>query len=152
MAGNHHTFFFSSSGYFQYESVAPSSRHHLRCQAPKPETSSNMVRNPLSLTSNWSSELSCSWMLPSSGEVYATCKQDTAQTFNLHYLLLTISYALQLHLKHSTSLFYFCIHIFIMPYITCYFIYFQWALRIKNANKTYCMLQNISKIKTYLKS
>lgn len=71
-ANDKNTFFLSSSGYFQYERTASSSRHHLLCHAPNPDTSSNMVRNPLSLTFCSSSVLSCSRILPSNGEEYAT--------------------------------------------------------------------------------
>ena len=37
---------FSFSGYFQNERVLPSSTTHLRCHAPNPDTSSNIVKKP----------------------------------------------------------------------------------------------------------
>ena len=41
---------FSFSGYFQNAKVFPSKTTQRRCQAPNPETSSNMVRNPRLVT------------------------------------------------------------------------------------------------------
>ena len=41
---------FSFSGYFQKLSVFPSKTIHLLCQAPNPETSSNMVKKPRFVT------------------------------------------------------------------------------------------------------
>ena len=42
----------SFSGYFQKDRGLPSSTTHLLCQAPNPDTSSNMVKKPLLDTYN----------------------------------------------------------------------------------------------------
>lgn len=67
-------FFRSSSGYFQYDKVGPLSKHHLRCQAPNPDTSSNIVRNPLCSTATESSHETYICNRPSNGDCGSTYK------------------------------------------------------------------------------
>lgn len=63
---------FSFSGYFQKERLFPSRTNHLLCQAPNPDTSSNIVRNPLLVTwlSLW--QLSLKLTEPSRGDILGT--------------------------------------------------------------------------------
>lgn len=61
-------FRFSSSGQVQQEMQYPERTHHLLCQAPKPLTSSNIVRKPLSSIREPTSHCIFRYTCPSKGQ------------------------------------------------------------------------------------